>query len=157
MPDGTKIGHRSWQKGTPMTDFRRITLIAREPRKAQRDWDFTNPAGNRIVFVDSLAFLPYAIDQGMKEAGHDIQRVVIDRTGTPVQFLELLATLPAEFGGDVLYTSGDGKNFLSSVARGDGRLLYSLTDEDLQFYLQTNSLTWQSFPGELRAPQYAMA
>ena len=135
-------------------DTRRITLIARNPRKPQRDWDFTNPAGTRIIFVDSLAFLPYALDRGVRESNHDIERVVIDDTGTPLQFLEFLSTLPHEFSGDVVFLGEDGGGFLSSASRGDGRVLYSLEQADIDFYLQTNSLT---FPGEHRAPQFALA
>src|SRR5438105_8960251 len=102
-----------------MTDRRRITLIARNPKKVQRDWDFTNPTGSHLVFVDSLAFLPYALDRGVNEAEHDVERVIIDEAGTALQFLEFLSTLPNEFFGDVL-SIGDSKSFLSAVGRGDG-------------------------------------
>ena len=133
-----------------MTDHRRITLIARNPRKVQRDWDLTNPAGSHLVFVDSLKFLPYALDQE-----HDVERVIIDGAASASQFLEFLSTLPAEFAGDVLSIGDEGKSFLSSVGRGDGRLLYALTDTDLAFYLQVNSLTWPTVPVEPR--QFALA
>lgn len=137
-------------------DRRRITLIARNPRKAQRDWDFTNPTGSRIIFVDSLAFLPYALDRGVREPGYDIERVIIDDTGTPLQFLEFLATLPAEFAGDVVFLSDGGTGFLSSAGRGDGRVLYSMRTVDIEFYLQTNSLTWPEAAEEIRVPHLAM-
>ena len=136
-----------------MTDNRRITLIARNPKKVQRDWDLTNPAGSKLVFVDSMKFLPYALDQE-----HDIERVIIDGSATALQFLEFLSTLPGEFAGDVISISEDGKSFLSSVGRGDGRMLYSLTADDLEFYLQVNSLTWPAVPGEQLQPrQFALA
>lgn len=138
-------------------DRRRITLIARNPRKVQRDWDFTNPTGSRIIFVDSLAFLPYALDRGVREPGYDVERVIIDDTGTPLQFLEFLATLPAEFTGDVVFLSDAGTGFLSSAGRGDGRVLYTMKAADIAFYLQTNSLTWPETAEEKRAPQLAIA
>src|SRR5690348_8402096 len=116
-----------------MTDRRRITLVARNPKKVQRDWDLTNPAGSHLVFIDSLKFLPYAVDQGVTSSEHDIERVIIDEAASASQFLEFLSTLPAEFAGDVLCIGDEGMSFLSSVGRGDGRLLYSLTADDLEF------------------------
>lgn len=140
-----------------MTDGRRMTLVARDPRSQQRDWDFTNSAGSRIVFVDSLAFLPYALDRGVKEAGYDVERVVIDRTATPQQFLELIAALPHEFAGDLLFVGSDGAGFLNAPGRGDGRLLYSMTREDLDFYLQTHSLICRSSDEHITAQHSALA
>lgn len=140
-----------------MTDRRRITLIARDPRKMQRDWDFTNPAGSRIVFVDSLAFLPYAVDRAVRETDCDVERVVIDSIGTAQQFLEFLSTLPIEFSGDIVHINAEGKGFLSSTGRSDGRHLYSLTPEDLAFYLHTNNLTWPELPKNEREAQIATA
>jgi hypothetical protein len=91
------------------------------------------------VFVDSLAFLPYALDRAL-------------------QFREFLSKLPAEFACDVLSIGDDGKSFLSSVGRGDGRVLYALNYEDLEFYFQANSLTWPSVAGqELQPRQFAPA
>jgi hypothetical protein len=133
-----------------MTDHRRITLIARNPRKVQRDWDLTNPAGSHLVFVDSLKFLPYALDQE-----HDVERVIIDGAASALQFLEFLTTLPTEFAGDVISIGEDGKSFLSSVGRGDGRVLYALNEEDFHFYLQVNSLTWAAV--QLQPRQFALA
>jgi len=140
-----------------MTDRRRITLVTRDPKLQQRDWDLTNPAGSRIIFVDSVNFLPHAIARGLTEDGHDIERVVIDRTGTALQFVEFLSTLPVEFSGDVLYVSRDGKAFLSSPSRGDGRVLYMMGANDVEFYLQTNSLTSRSLAGEIVVAQIASA
>ena len=139
-----------------MTDRRRITLVTRDPKTPQRDWDLTNPAGSRIIFVDSIAFLPHAIARGMNE-NHDIERVIIDRTGNTLQFIELLAALPAEFAGDVLFTPAEGKAFLSSRSRGDGRLLYAMTTEDVEFYLQTHALAGPFATSDRRATQFATA
>jgi hypothetical protein len=141
-----------------MTDRRRITLIVRNPKKVQRDWDFTNPAGSKLVFVDSMKFLPYALDRGVKSTEYDVERVIIDGTATALQFLEFLSMLPPEFAGDVISIGEDGKSFLSSVGRGDGRLLYSLTEKDFNFYLQVNSLTWPVVPGaQLQPREFALA
>ena len=133
------------------TDNRRITLVARSAGTSVRDWDYSNPMGSRIVFVDALPFLAPAIDRGVTESGYDLERVIIDGTATAAQFLELLTTLPAEFLGDVLLVTRDGRGFLSSAGRGDGRVLYSLDERDLEFYLRANALLWAT------APQAAIA
>ncbi|HMC23812.1 MAG TPA: hypothetical protein VKL19_18290 [Thermoanaerobaculia bacterium] len=133
------------------TDNRRITLVARSAGTSVRDWDYSNPMGSRIVFVDALPFLAPAIDRGVTESGYDLERVIIDGTATAAQFLELLTTLPAEFLGDILLVTRDGRGFLSSAGRGDGRVLYSLDERDLEFYLRANALLWAT------APQAAIA
>ena len=122
-------------------DNRRITLIARHPNAPGRDWDESNPKG-RLIFVDAVSFLRYAIDRGINELGEDVERVIIDRTGTALQYLDALASLPREFVGDVLFVLADGHGFLSSVGRGGDRVLYALTDRDVDFYLETNHLVW---------------
>ena len=140
-----------------MNDRRRITLIARDPRKVERDWDFTNPAGSRIVFVDSLAFLPYAVDRAVRETHYDVERVIVDGIGTALQFLEILSAVPLEFTCDILHINGEGKAFLSSTGRGDGRHLYNLNDGDLAFYLRTNNLTWPEVAQKTRDARSATA
>ncbi len=134
-------------------DSRRITLVARHPGNSARDWDMSNPIGSRLIFVDAMPFLAYAIDKGINELGQDVDRVIIDRTGTAVQYLELLASLPQEFTGDVLYVRSDGNGFLSSAGRGGDRVLYSLIARDVDFYLQTQGLLWS--PLVEQVPQMA--
>jgi hypothetical protein len=139
------------------TDSRRITLIARRPTVSLRDWDFSNPLGSRLIFVDTVSFLTPVIYKGL-ELGQDIDRVIIDGTGTAAQYVELLASLPQEFLGDVLYIREEGDGFLSSVAYGGGRMMYSLRARDINFYLQTHGLLWAPFmeaPAQVR--QFAMA
>ena len=138
-----------------MTDRRRITLVARDPRRTDRDWDFTNPNGSHIVFVDSLKFLAFAIDRSV--ARYDVERVIVDSVGSAQLFLEFLTGLPVEFSGDVLYIGSDDKQYLSSTGRGDGRFLYSLTMDDLRFYLHANNLTWPEVKGEARERKFVSA
>lgn len=114
-------------------DSRRITLLARAAASPKRAWNVSQKAPNRVIFVDAIAMVNFALDR----ANHDVDRVLIDGTATPAEFLELLSGLPTEFVGDVLYMRGSGNSFLSSVGRGGGRMLYSLTPSDVEFYLQT--------------------
>lgn len=123
-----------------MNADRRITLIARRPGMSNRSWDDSSCGGSRLIFVDSLSFLSFALDRGINELGQDVDRVIIDRAGTAVQFLEVLSSLPHEFVGDVLFVCGDGAGFLSSTGRGGDRILYSLAAHDVDFYLFTHNL-----------------
>ncbi len=69
----------------------------------------------------------------------DIDRIVLDGAATADQFLDLLASLPKDFLGDVVL-GRNGNSFLSAASRVEGRFLYSLTETDLQFYLETFGL-----------------
>lgn len=114
-------------------DPRRITLLARASSSPVRAWNVSGKAPNRVIFVDAVSMLNFALDR----ANHDVDRVLIDGTATAAEYLELLSGLPLGFVGDVLYMRAEGNSFLSTVGRGGGRLLYSLTPNDVEFYLQT--------------------
>jgi len=118
-----------------MRDERRITLVARGAAAPKRQWDNSAEAANRIIFVETFSMLGYALDHGSQ----DVDRLLVDSTASADDFLSLLASLPHEFLGDVLFMRNDN-TFLSTVARADGRLLYALTEDDLQFYLETHGL-----------------
>jgi hypothetical protein len=118
-----------------MADDRRITLIGRGETTAVRSWDTSNDSPNRVIFVDSFSILNGALHH----ASQDVERLVIEDAATEEQFLDLLATLPSNFGGDVLFVNG-GRAFLSMSCRGGGRLLYAMTHDDVQFYLETQHL-----------------
>lgn len=118
------------------TDPRRITLLAGNAAAPVHAWNVSTSAPNHVIPVGSFSMLPWALDN----ARQDVDRVVIDGTASPVEYLEFLAALPHTFGGDVLYMRAGGNSFLSSTGRGGDRLIYSLTPSDLEFYLQTNLL-----------------
>src|SRR6266702_4113393 len=106
-----------------INDPRRITLLARAAASPRRAWNVSGKAPNRVIFVDAVSMVNFALDR----ANHDVERVLIDGTATPAEFLELLSGMPREFVGDVLYMRGAENSFLSTVGRGGDRLLYSLT------------------------------
>jgi hypothetical protein len=114
-------------------DSRRITLLARAAASPKRAWNVSRKAPNRVIFVDAVSMVNFALDRST----HDVDRVLIDGTATPTEYLELLSGLPTEFVGDVLFMRGDGNSFLSTVGRGGCRLLYALNAADVEFYLQT--------------------
>jgi len=123
-------------------DSRRITLI-NQPQfgnVAKRQWNAARDSDSRIVFVPSFTVLTHAIDNAVHTLGRDVARVIIDRSSTAAEYLELLATLPQEFGGDAMYIRADGSAFLSSMGRGGDRVLYLLTATDVSFYLEMYGL-----------------
>jgi hypothetical protein len=125
-----------------MNDSRRITLVSQpsKPNSSRRDWNGTQDSDSRLVFVPSFTVLCYAIENAVGSLAQDVERVVIDRASTAAEFLELLATLPAEFNGDVLFIRADASGFLSSTGRGGDRVLYLLDVNDVDFYLETHTL-----------------
>ena len=113
---------------------RRITLVA----SGSRDWETTDLASTSIMAIDSLSELTIAVVD--LSAALDIERVILDGAVTASQFLDLLTALPQEFGGDAMMIRNDGAAFLSALSRGSGRVLYTLTATDVDFYLQANGL-----------------
>jgi hypothetical protein len=118
-----------------MRDTRRITLVVRGAGTQSRPWDSSPEAMNRVLFVKALSMLSFVFDH----RSEDVDRLLIDGTTTADEFLDLLASLPKEFLGDVVLMRGD-KSFISTVGRAEGRLLYALKGADLQFYLETTGL-----------------
>ncbi|HEX7706274.1 MAG TPA: hypothetical protein VF701_07445 [Thermoanaerobaculia bacterium] len=114
----------------------RITLIVRTADRPDVDWNYNPSSGSRSLFLESVAGARFAVSS--KEL--DVQRIVLHRIGDSSAFLELLSTLPAQFGGDVLMIAEDGSGFLSASGRGGDRILYALRTDDIRFYLETNDL-----------------
>ena len=133
-------GDRNRKGAIMTTDPRRVTLVARHPGLPERDWDLSSKAPSRVIFIDAFSVLRYAVDHGI-ELARDVERVIIDRTGSAMQYLEFIESLSQEFLGDVMFVRADGTAYLSSVGRGGGRVLYSLTQIDVEFYLNTHGLT----------------
>ncbi len=120
----------------------RLTLVARHTHKPDMDWNYRardREHGTSVAFTQSAASLRFALSAGT-EMGFDIGRVIVDRAGTADEFLDLLAELPAEYIGDVLFIRDDGSGVLSATGRGGDRVLYSLTVHDIRFYLEAQNL-----------------
>ena len=121
-------------------DKRRITLIARGPATPDRDWDSRSSARSRLVFIEAMPILRHLIDSGVPEMNLDVERIVLDRATSAVEYLDLLASLRPEFTGDLVLIREDESGFLSANGRGGNRVLYSLTPNDVRFYLETHAL-----------------
>lgn len=121
-------------------DGRRITLITRDPNRPEHDWDDSRNAPNRLILLDSFTVLKYAITSHMVDLDVDVERVILDRATSPADYLTLLSALPQTFTGDVLLIREGDSSFLSSMGRGGDRVLYSMSVNDLRFYLETHGL-----------------
>lgn len=121
-------------------DNRRITLISRDPRRPEHDWDDSRHAPNRLILLDSFLVLKYAITSHMVDLDVDVERVILDRSTSAADYLTLLSCLPQRFAGDVLLIREGESSFLSSMGRGGDRVLYSLSVNDLRFYLEMHGL-----------------
>ena len=84
-------------------------------------------------------------------ATEDVERVILDRSATACEFLQLLCALPEHIAGDVMLIGDDGGAFLSSAGRGGDRVLYALAPCDVAFYFETHGLTTGSGPFALTA------
>jgi hypothetical protein len=123
-----------------MSRHHRITLIARQGTKPDADWNYASCRDQRVAFLDSIGALRFALGAALHDVGLDIERIIVDRAGGPAEFLDLLATAPAEFNGDMLLIRDDGSGFLSATGRGGDRVLYALSGYDIRFYLETHDL-----------------
>lgn len=123
----------------------RITLVASPPTKPDLDWRVT-AASTRLAFVGTLNALRFALDVAITDAGLDIERVVCDRAGSADDFLDLLAGVPGEFVGDIVFLRDDGSGYISAMGRGGDRVLYSLTARDVRFYLEAHDLVTGRVP-----------
>jgi hypothetical protein len=118
----------------------RITLIARKATKPNIDWNYARSSAMRIAFLDSVTALKFGLGVAIHDAALDIERLIVDRAATADEFLDLLAALPPEFTGDVLFIRDDGSGFLSATGRGGDRVVYALSGRDVRFYLETHEL-----------------
>jgi len=113
---------------------RRITLVNAVDQS--RHW---LTGDGRIVFASFLAVICRTFD-GEIPSEEDIERVILDRTATADEYLELLAHLSDDFAGDVVHIREGDTAYISATGRGAGRVLYALRADDLRFYLETHGL-----------------
>src|SRR4051812_46759218 len=132
-------------------DVKRITLVNRHAAVTSRDWDSSPGASTHIIFVKAFSVLEYALRNAVTELHRDVERVVIDRSASAAQCIDLLARLPNQFHGDLLIIRDDGTGYLSASARGEGRMLYPLSVDDVEFYLITHGLVVEEEPARMTA------
>jgi hypothetical protein len=117
----------------------RTTLIVREAAKPDMDWNYGRCRCDNVAFLESFTALKFAVGS-LRDDTLDIERVIVDRSCTAEEFLELLAVVPPELAGDLLMIRDDGSGFLSATGRGGDRVMYSVTSHDIRFYLEAQDL-----------------
>jgi hypothetical protein len=117
---------------------KRFTLICTGTPYPDREWNTRAHAPTRLIVIQNIDVLALALENGVAE--RDVERVVVDRAAPATRFLEMLAALPADFAGDVLFIRHDERAFLSATGHGGNRVIYALSAADLDFYLRTHGL-----------------
>jgi hypothetical protein len=118
-----------------MSQQPRLTLIA--CGDAHRpDWSDHPEAAARLAFLNGDSHLRVEVLAALSEPTLDAERLILDRAATADAFLDVLASLPPEFSGDVLRIDDSGGGFLSAAGRGGDRVLYRLRPDDVRFYLE---------------------
>jgi hypothetical protein len=123
-----------------MNDDRRITLLARGQATPDRDWERLANGTSRLVTLSSLSVLRYTLEHAVSDIDLDIERVILDRSFSPAEYLDLLAWLPRDFCADVLLILDGETGYLSAAGRAGDRTLYSVSANDVRFYLEANDL-----------------
>jgi len=121
-------------------DTRRITLIARGQSTPDRDWERSGDTATRLVTIDSLTVLRYTLTHAVSDIDLDIERVILDRSFSAAEYLDIISTLPHGLSCDVMLIRDDDSGYLSAAGRGGDRHVYGLTAHDVRFYLETNEL-----------------
>ncbi len=118
-------------------DQRRITLVTTDKAGPERSWRSSDDATSRVVFLDSFRLLRSTLQSPLVHSDTDVERIVLDSCCSEADYLSLLAELPHQFTGDILMIRSDSTGFLSATGRGGDRILYALSEEDVEFYLET--------------------
>jgi hypothetical protein len=126
------------------TDTRRITLVARHLQDSGRNFNRSLEAPSRVIAMESALVLRYALNGCLSGMATDVERVILGEASSAEEYLSLLASLPADFLGEVLFIKRDGNAFLSATGRGGNRVLYALSSADVDFYLDTHALVHAS-------------
>ena len=94
-------------------------------------------AANRLMFFDSLPELRSTLETFVATDALDAERIIVEQSPveTAEDFLQLLASVPETFSGDLILVREDGSSFLSASGRSGGRVLHALQADDLTFYL----------------------
>lgn len=117
---------------------RLITLVASPKDKAK--WGCGSRPDDTVIAVPNVGVLRSMIAERSASDGFWIERIVLDRSVSSAEFLVFLTELPDEIQGDVLYVESENRTFLSAAGPEGRRVLYLLTDVDLNFYCAVNAL-----------------
>ena len=116
----------------------RMTLVLSSDISPRRPWRTSRGQESRVVLAREMAILEQAIAATDEFA--NVERVILDRSGTENELLRMLNRLPQSYRGDVLIVRSDWSYL--SVCREDGtRRLQRLTPAGVECYLMQHALT----------------
>ncbi|HEV8660783.1 MAG TPA: hypothetical protein VGS96_19430 [Thermoanaerobaculia bacterium] len=110
----------------------------------ERSWQLSSGAARRIELLDSWSMLRATFLSPLVKNDVDVERIVFDRSCSESEYLAFLSELPPEFRGDVIMIRDNDTGFLSATGRGGGRILYALSAEDTEFYLEKQGLVQET-------------
>jgi CheY-like chemotaxis protein len=119
---------------------RLITILVSKENSQMQRWRTSAHVGSRIVPFPDVATVQRTIAGRRDRDPFEVERVIIDNAATASEFLLFLATLPAEFKGDVLFVEGYSRAFLSAAGVEGRRSLYTLDADDVDFYCAVYAL-----------------
>lgn len=114
-------------------DDRKLTFVWTD-NQALIDWRGVADERPDIVLANNARDLTRLFAAFREDLGWEPVRVLIDAAVDAVEFLEVLASIPRLFRGDVVLFANENRGFLSAVGRED-RVLFAMTRKDIEFYL----------------------
>lgn len=118
----------------------KLVLLCAGGSEPSMDWELVSSLHN-VVQVAEWRWAAAALETGVRELGREIHSVIFDQSTDALSFLQFLTNVPYEFRGDILFVESSHRAFVSSCTPRDGRVLYQLASQDLDFYIQAH-LGW---------------
>lgn len=120
-----------------------VTLVTAADTELAR-WTAGEGDG-RYMVVPDFDMLESMLRSPFVRATGEIVRVVFDGGIDLDRFLLLVATLPEQFDGEILYIRDDGSGYLSSRELKTTRTVKAISEMDVEVYLR-----WHSLPARSR-------
>ena len=115
-----------------------VTYVSATQRRSTMRWRCSPHPGARLLEMPDLAAIQQAIRAGSRHT--QVERVIIDGGATATDFLAFLAAVPPDFAADILFVETRANTFLSASGPEGRRVLYSMSEDDLDFYCSVFSL-----------------
>ena len=110
-----------------------IIFVCSTRKRTTLDWSLAEP--KLSVLYTTLPDLVLASVRRTNGPGAaEVNAVIFDQSIGARGFLEFLSETSCEFRGDVLMIASDGSGVLSTVTSRDGRFIYQLSAEDIEFW-----------------------
>ncbi len=116
-----------------------VTVIASDPTWKAIPWKWSDRRVQRCTMKQV-----FTASTGESLRSMPLERIIIEGSLERTDFLVLLSTLHPSFTGDVLMIDRPDHAFLSAMADGCPRVLYTLRKPDIDFYVQVNGLLERS-------------